>query len=147
MAIDIKMGRSRPGWYRVKLGVEVSGAVLTVRAGTVIIDGVTYTLAADQTFTMTQRAYACMVLVYLAKNTSTNQFVVIVDDVVRDGVDTAFSFQSTIYQEVHMLAVGTIPANAANLATTTFMVWHMDDVLTEPSPANLGAAAFARPSN
>jgi len=109
------------------LSVDHSGMVLTVRGGTFTLGGEEIELEADQPFTATSDADdPTAVIGYIVEEVATEAILLLVDEVVMDGVDEAYAFTRTgPYRALHRLFSMTVPAAATTLDAVDVVVEHL----------------------
>lgn len=132
MGITTHTIRAAKNQHRALLAVTATSNALRVAAGEVVFNGTPYTLAEEQTYTLTARPQKTRVMGYLALKEAAQSLVFLVDEFVHDGQDTPFQFGGSGYRALHMLIDATVPANVSDPAASDIVVWYVDDAPVAP---------------
>lgn len=101
----------------VDLQVLQSGMDVTVKAGAFRVKGEDLTLTEDEIFSATANAtYDTSVVGYLCKDWGDgDKIVLVVDEVLRDGIDGSSRWDSAAYKAIHTIFTMDVPAGAVDL--------------------------------
>ena len=109
--------------------VTLSGATITVGAGTMKYNGVDWPLLDDEVFTVVNRPDETEIVAYIVIDRGTvpaGELRVFVDDVIQDGIDVRHKFErSERYELVAYLYRVTIPGGTTDVSTLDYHRWRI----------------------
>lgn len=113
--------------------VDVTAATLRLRAGNIRVGDVTHELAETEV-PLPPREEARTVRVFLVVRKDTKAMVVLVDECVHDGVDRPYAFAGSPFEPVHLLVVGTLPAQCVDATQGAWCVFQIGPPRAEVAP-------------
>jgi len=128
MSVEVKNGVIRDGGF--ELEVTQAGMSITVKAGSFRVKHEDFELTEDAVFAaVADSTYQTNVVGYMAQDLGDDGAVVlVVDEVLLDGVDAPSRWNNAAYRVLHAAFVVSIPAGATTLDATPVHAMH----LTQP---------------
>jgi hypothetical protein len=120
-----------------ELTVTLSGAMdILVGAGSIISSSNTYSLSEDVTHTcVADPTHITRVYGFLALNTASGLMELVVDELVINGSDTMYLFDSNPYKKLHRLFLIDVPAGTTDITGEDVIVLHITDGGSTPYEA------------
>jgi len=144
MGVTVHESRSQRASTLIGLSVEQSGMDITVKAGDFRWKHAVYTLAQDEVCEVEADAqHVKSVIGYLTRDTITKAIDILVDEVLHDGVDTAYDPKrgdEVPWEIIHNLFIARVPAGATSLDDATIKVYHIIDASEEDVGGEGGGA-------
>jgi hypothetical protein len=105
-----------PSVNALNLTIEVLGMTITVKAGSFINQGITYTFTEDQPYVVSPSDQSRCFRAALVKVVATGLPELVVDELILDGVDTFYDLDPAVHIPLYYFYRVQVPPNTTDLA-------------------------------